>query len=80
MCYLQVLSNDRVIDELEVMWKKVCVTYSRYFSVICLEGLSKIMKALNQNNSDAAEIQTGHNLEKSLVHYSSTILFVISLS
>jgi hypothetical protein len=44
------LSNDKVIDELEVMWMEACVVYSWYYSGICLEGLSKIMKALNQDD------------------------------
>ena len=43
------LSNDRVVDELEMMWKEACVRYSGYCSGICLEGLSKIMKILNQD-------------------------------
>jgi hypothetical protein len=76
--YLQILSNDRVSDELEVMWKKACVTYSRYCSGICLEGLA--WKPSTNITSDPAEIQTRHHLEESLLHYSSTSRFVKLLS
>jgi hypothetical protein len=41
-----VVSNDRMTDELEKIWKGVYVNLSRSYPGICVEGLRKIMKKL----------------------------------
>jgi hypothetical protein len=40
--------DDRMVDELESIWKQVVVAYSGYCPGICLEGLRKITENLSQ--------------------------------
>jgi hypothetical protein len=49
-------------DEFERIWKEVVTTLSRYYSIICLEGLRKRMKKSVMMVSGMAEIQVEHLL------------------
>jgi hypothetical protein len=41
--------KDRMIDGMERIWKELAMAQSRYYLVICLEGLRKTMENIGQN-------------------------------